>query len=119
MEKLVPYIPAIVNAIVLIAEVVLIIVGIRHSKDGVSSELWSYILSLLPGIVKNSESIGGDGATKKTRSINDSLYVIERKLGRKLTDTETDYYTRNLSDQIEFILTTPQKKEVIEDVKKV
>lgn len=102
----------------LLSSVVLFILAaivslIRGKKKGATlPELVSgLLLEQLPMWISLSESIGGKGESKRVYVLNEALSYCSKKLGRTLTQDESDYIISYLSEQIEKILATPQKAE--------
>lgn len=66
-------------------------------------------VEVLPGLISHVER-PGDGASKKSDVIQYAMAIIEKDLGRTLSDTEYQFAYGQLSNQIECILSTPTKK---------
>ena len=87
---------------------------IRSKKKGVN--ILGYILGEiaqnLPKMISESEAKGGTAEQKKVYVLNAVLNFASKALGRKLNEEETSYFIANISEQIESVLETPQKKKI-------
>lgn len=72
----------------------------------------------LPNWVNKAEKDGGTGEHKKVQVLNEAVNYAAKKLGRKLSEEETSMIVTKASEYIESVLSTPQKKESVEDPKK-
>lgn len=101
----------------IIATVVAII---RMKKKGMTfQEIMSGILmEQLPLFVSMAETEGGSGDKKKVYVLNKALNYVASKLGRQLSQEESDIIIAYASEKIETILATPQKKNVAKIAKK-
>ena len=102
----------------LVASAVLFIIAtvigiVRLKKKGYTlPELMNgLILEQIPMWISLAESIGGKGESKRVQVLNEALSYCAKKLGRTLTQEESDYIISYVSEQVENILATPQKKE--------
>ena len=91
------------------------IIGIVRGKEkGVS--ILGYILGEiaqnLPSMISEAEEKGGTAEQKKVWVLNSVLNKASKALGRKLNEEETSYFISNVSEQIEKVLETPQKKQL-------
>ena len=93
--------------------IVATIIGIvRMKKKGMTfQEIISGILmEQLPLYVSMAETSGGTGEQKRVFVLNKALNYCADKLGRQLSQSETDLIIAYASEKIEAILATPQKK---------
>ena len=92
---------------------------IRMKKKGMSfSDIMSGILAeQLPLMVSMSETEGGTGEQKRVFVLNKALNYCASKLGRTLSQAESDMIISYTSKMIEEILATPQKKGVAKKVR--
>ena len=108
----------------LLASTVLFIVTtvigiIRMKKKGMTfQEIMSGILmEQLPLWISMSETSGGTGEQKRVFVLNKALNYCSGKLGRTLTQQESDLLIAYATEKIESILATPQKKGVAKKVR--
>lgn len=82
-------------------------------KKPVDSSLWTTItnkvFATIPTLINTVEH-DGDGKAKKAQVIDACIVLYEKLLKRSLTSDELASVTSDLSDEIELILSTPQKK---------
>ena len=96
------------------------IIGIiRMKKKGMTfQEIMSGILmEQMPLWVSMAETSGGSGDQKKVFVLNKALNYCASKLGRQLSQEESDLIIAYASEKIETILATPQKKGVAKKVR--
>ena len=94
--------------------VVSFIIGLitRRKKGYTFSDiLLGLIAEQLPAWIKTVEDEGGNGEQKKVAVLNNALNFASKTLGRKLSEEETSFIVTQASEQIEKILSTPQKKD--------
>lgn len=108
----------------LLASAVLFIIAtvigiIRMKKKGMTfQEIMSGILmEQMPLWVSMAETAGGTGDQKKVFVLNKALNYCASKLGRQLSQDESDMIIAYASEKIESILATPQKKGVAKKVR--
>lgn len=75
------------------------------------------ILENVPFWVCISEGMN-EGADKKNNVISLGLALVQKMFGRNLTADESNYFVAYIGEQIEKILSAPQKKLVAETEKK-
>lgn len=104
----------------LVAVVSLIATIIIMKKKGASlSDILNSVLGIqLPIWVASAENTGETGDKKKVTVINCALNHIAKLMGRSLSEEETAFIVTKVSEQIEKILETPQKKEISQEPKK-
>lgn len=90
-------------------------------KSGGKVSVWdaikSVILEQIPSYIAIVET-EGHGEEKKNKVLNMALKEAADKLGRSLSDEETQMIIALASKQIEVILAAPQKKELPENPEK-
>lgn len=93
--------------------IVAAIISLIRSKDKKATFLElvnGLILEQLPSWISEAEAIGGKGESKRVYVLNKALNYSAKKLGRNLTQEESDTLIAYSSENIESILLTPQKK---------
>ena len=107
----------------LIASAVLFIIattiGItRSKKKGMSfmDALHAELCEALPIFISCAEG-KGTGEQKRVYVLNEGLNYLAKKIGRPLTQTESDLAISYMTEQIENILATPQKKGIAKKVR--
>lgn len=100
-----------------IAFIVATISGLRKGLS-LGEILTGLISEQLPHWVNKAEKDGGTGEHKKVQVLNEAVNYAAKKLGRKLSEEETAMIVTKASEYIESVLSTPQKKECVEDPKK-
>ena len=96
------------------------IIGIiRMKRKGMSfSEIMSGLLAeQLPLFVSLAENNGGTGEQKRVFVLNKALNYVAEKLGRPLSQAESDLIIGYATEKIETILANPQKKGVAKKVR--
>lgn len=70
------------------------------------------VLANIPYVVSIQELKygAGHGIEKKSAAISEALNEIARRLGRKLSNEESDYCITRVSSMVESVLDAPQKK---------
>ena len=101
----------IASALLFIISTVAAFIARRKKGYSFSDILLGLISEQLPTLVSIAESSGGTGEQKKVQVLNAALNYTSRTLGRKLSEEETSFIITHVSEQIEKILETPQKKE--------
>lgn len=92
---------------------------IMKKKGASLSDILNSVLGIqLPIWVTSAENTGETGEKKKITVINCALNHIAKLMGRSLTEEETAFIVTKVSEQIEKILETPQKKEIAQEPKK-
>ena len=95
------------------------IIGIiRLKKKGMSFQdaIHSQLTEQLPIFISIAEN-KGTGEQKRVYVLNEGLNYLSKQLGRPLTQTESDLAIAFMTEQIENILATPQKKGVAKKVR--
>ena len=107
----------------LIASAVMFIIAttigiIRAKKKGMSfsEAIHSELSEQLPIFISCAEG-KGTGEQKRVYVLNEGLNYLAKKIGRPLTQTESDLAISYMTEQIENILATPQKKGVAKKVR--
>ena len=89
-------------------------------KSGGKMSLWdalkAVLLEKLPSLIAVVEK-DGSGEEKKNAVLNLALKEASEVIGRQLTVEETELIMSLVGKQIELILATPQKKDVVKEVK--
>lgn len=91
------------------------IIGIiRMKKKGMTFQeaCSSVLMEQLPIFISLAENKGGTGEQKRVYVLNEALNYCAKKIGRPLTQTESDMIISYATEKIELILATPQKKDV-------
>lgn len=83
----------------------------RKKGYSFSDIILGLISEQLPLWISLAEASGNSGEQKKVQVLNDALNYASKTLGRKLSEEEISFIITNVSEQIEKILQTPQKKE--------
>ena len=96
-----------------------VIALVRARKKGMSFQeaISGILMEQLPLFISESETNGGTGEKKRVFVLNKALTYVSQKLGRPLTQVESDIVISFVGKQIEAILTTPQKKGVAKKVR--
>lgn len=98
-------------ALSIILELILLVFKKRPKTfDDFVSILCEVSLSL-PSMISSVEVVG-HGFEKKVSVIAESEKLVQKKLGRSLSEKEVKIFNDFISSQIELILSTPQKKEI-------
>lgn len=96
--------------ILLIISLVLTYISVKKKgKIDTLSALKEAALEELPMWITLSEGLAS-GADKKANVLSLAIAFFAKKLGRNLTSNETDLFVAFIGDQLEKILSTPQKK---------
>lgn len=101
----------ILEVVLLLVSVIILIVR-KPVSSSVKDSIESNLLKSLPQFIDFVEC-PGNGSTKLNRVIGLGLKFVISKIGRSLTDDEIDYWTKFITDSVEAILSSPQKKEVL------
>ena len=108
----------------LIASAILFIVAtvigiIRMKKKGMTFQeiLSGILMEQIPLFVSMAETKGGTGEEKRVWVLNKALNYASSKIGRPLTQTESDMIISYVTEKIESVLATPQKKGVAKKVR--
>ena len=94
----------------------ILIIKKSGGKISVWDALKSVILEKIPSYVSIVET-EGHGEEKKNKVLNMALREAAQKLGRELTEEESQMIVALASKQIEIVLAAPQKKELPEKPK--
>lgn len=97
------------SALVILLDVIILLVKRRPKTLDDFLYCLKSAVELLPGFIIQVEK-PGEGASKKSDVIQYAMAIIEKDLGRNLSDSEYQFAYGQLSNQIEFILSTPTKK---------
>lgn len=107
----------IISALVLIIITCAINLITIIKKSGGKVSVWdalkSVILEQIPSYIAIVEQ-AGNGEEKKNKVLNLALKEASKKLGRNLTEDETSAIVALVSQQVELVLATPQKKTASE-----
>ena len=114
MDYLKIIIPAVLGLIEAIA-VALGIVSIPKKKNADLTAKKEYCSSLLPEVIKLAETNCSTGAIKKEFVVSACLSACESKFGEFKTKDKITI-TKYISESVESILSTPQKKLTQEDL---
>ena len=108
----------------LLASAVLFIIAtvigiIRMKKKGMTFQeiLSGILMEQIPLWVSMAETDGGTGEQKRVEVLNKALNYCASKIGRQLSQAESDMIISYVSEKIEAILSTPQKKGVAKKVR--
>lgn len=96
------------------------IIGIvRMRKKGMSFQeiMHGILMEQLPLFVSLAETNGGTGEQKRVYVLNKALNYCSSKIGRPLSQAESDLIVAYVSEKIETILATPQKHNVAKKVR--
>ena len=93
-----------------IVEVVLLVIKRKPKSIDDFKLVLEEVLAVVPELVISRER-PGEGSTKKLEVITSCISLISSKLGRKLTDSEKGLITAQVAAKIETVLSTPTKKE--------
>ena len=101
--------PVIVPGLIIFLDLLILILKNRpRTLDDFSSCL-EYVKNILPDLIVSVEH-PGDGQSKKNLVIKGAAKVFSRRFGRDLSVSEYNIIQKAISEQIEIILSTPQKK---------
>ena len=90
----------------------------KNKSGNLLDTIKTAILENVPFWVCISEGMS-EGADKKNNVISLGLALVQKMFGRKLTADESNYFVSYIGEQIEKILSAPQKKLVaVESEKK-
>ena len=81
----------------------------RNKNQNVFESVKEALLENLPFWAVISEGLGS-GVDKKNNVLTLGIALVNKLLGRKLTADENDYFVAFISEHLEKILATPQKK---------
>lgn len=92
---------------------------IRMKKKGMTFQeiLSGILMEQIPLWVSMAETDGGTGEQKRVEVLNKALNYCASKLGRQLSQAESDMIISYVSEKIEAVLSTPQKKGVAKKVR--
>ena len=99
----------ILTCVTIVLSVILIIVKRRPTTIDEFAEAVDSIFEFLPSAISKVEH-PGDGALKKEKVFNYAIGLIERFLGRSITEKERSIVSDRIDRFIESVLETPQKK---------
>lgn len=108
LEFLKTYWREILEVVALIATVIIATVRKKPSSSLVS-DIKSRLAVLVPALIKQVET-PGNGKEKRDIVVGKCLVAIRGFYGRKLQEDESSYWKQYVSNQIEDVLSTPQKK---------
>lgn len=86
-----------------------IIIASKKKGANIFDTVKEAILENLPYWIMLSESLAG-GETKKANVLSLGVALASKMLGHNLTSEENDYFVAFISEHLEKVLTTPQKK---------
>lgn len=86
----------------------------RKAKKGYTflEVVTGMIVEMAPEWIKQAEDKGGTGEQKKVYVLNAAVSAAAKAIGRALTDSEVSAVVAKMSQVVEGILETPQKKGV-------
>ena len=92
---------------------------IRMKKKGMTFQeiISGLLMEQLPLFVDMAENKGGTGEQKRVYVLNKALNFASSKVGRPLTQAESDMIISYVTEKVELILTTPQKKGAVKKVR--
>ena len=96
------------------------IIGIiRMKKKGMTFQeiLSGILMESIPLWVSMAETKGGTGEEKRVYVLNKALNYCASKLGRTLSQAESDMIIAYVTEKVEAVLATPQKKGVAKKVR--
>lgn len=99
----------VISALTLAVAVIGLIIKRKPKTLDDFSLIVSDVLSSVPVLVSKVEE-AGHGQAKKNKVLDVCLSLTSKKLGRKLSDKERSIVIDKVSEQIEDVLTAPQKK---------
>ena len=82
-----------------------------NKKTNILDSVKEAVIEWLPIAINLAEVSGTSGDNKRSVVIRTALGFVAKKLGRQLTEDESVYFTSFVGNQLEMILSTPQKKE--------
>ena len=82
-----------------------------NKKTNILDSVKEAVVEWLPIAINLAEVSGTSGDNKRSAVIRTALGFVAKKLGRQLTEDESVYFTSFVGNQLEMILSTPQKKE--------
>lgn len=82
-----------------------------NKKTNILDSVKEAVIEWLPIAINLAEVSGTSGENKRSAVIRNALGFVAKKLGRQLTEDESIYFTSYVGNQLEMILSTPQKKE--------
>ena len=90
-----------------------LITAIKRNKNrgNVFDTVKEALLENIPFWITISEGFSG-GEAKKDNVISLGMALVNKMLGRKISPDENDYFVAFISDSLEKVLATPQKKLV-------
>ena len=93
--------------------IIIIITAVKKYKGDVMLIVKESLVRVLPQFINTAEAlIGfGNGEDKKAHVISLALSWCKNLLGRSLTEEEATSFISYTSEQVEAILSTPEKKE--------
>ena len=101
----------VLSCILFILTLVVFIIRKRPvTKVGLLSEIKEKVLERIPLLISMVEH-PKDGDAKKNLVIESSLEFITQLVGHTLSDVERDYFVTFVSNSIESILNTPERKK--------
>lgn len=91
-----------------------LITAVKRNKNrgNVFDTVKEALLENIPFWITISEGFSG-GEAKKDNVISLGMALVNKMLGRKISPDENDYFVAFISDSLEKVLATPQKKLVV------
>lgn len=108
----------IIWAFMLVVGLIFTIVGKIKKGTSFADIVAGLLTTELPSWIIKAEASGETGEKKKVTVLNCALNYASKLLGRTLSEDESAFVITKVSEQIESILSTPQKKEESQQVKK-
>lgn len=105
------YKEVILSSVCLILTLICILVKRKPKTIDEFYLLMDEVIVKLPSFI-NSVEVSGNGLDKKRKVLSSALSLLTKKLGRDLSIAESEYFVSKISNSIEMILSTPQKKGV-------
>ena len=104
------------SAILFVTATIIGLVRAKKSGMSFSEAIHAELSEQLPIFISCAEG-KGTGEQKRVYVLNEGLNYLAKKIGRPLTQTESDLAISYMTEQIENILATPQKKGVAKKVR--
>lgn len=108
--------PYILSGLIVVLDVLILLLKRRPKTIDDFMSCLDKVVSALPGLISKVER-PGDGENKKALVVAYAFSLFKKSLGRDLSDGEYNLAKKAISEQIESILSTPQKKEVPDGAK--
>ena len=103
-------------ASLLVGLISLIVVTFRKTKIVMKDTAFEEVLSAIPSFMIMAEKSGKSGKEKKELVVGLAFEYLAKLTGKEITELVD--YSKKISDAIEMILSTPVKKEALNESKK-